>query len=208
MDSSLANRIRWASSLGSLFFLLACLTSGASAQEQTFMPSAPPPMKFISNTERGQLSAAHDAKARLKASMEIAANRLLRAEQFTADQRFIDACRELGIYQAVLEDTLKFLGQQKADSDKTRDLYKKFEIQLRADAIRLESIRRVTPSDYAVHVKSIRDFTDNARTDALNCFFSDTVLPDAAKKEATAEKEKTTTAAAAATPEAAAKKQQ
>lgn len=205
MNSSLANSIRLASSFSSLLLLLSCLSYGAHAQDQTFVPSAPPPMKFISNTERGQLSAAHDAKARLKASMEIAANRLARAEQFTADQRFIDACRELGTYQAIIEDTLKFLGLQKADSDKTRDLYKRLEIQLRADAIRLESIRRVTPSDYATHIKTIRDFTDNARTDALNCFFSDTVLPDPAKKQATAEKEKTTTAAA---PEAAAKKQQ
>lgn len=195
MDSSLANRIRRASSLGSLLFLLACLSSGASAQDQSFVSSAPPPMKFISNTERGQLSAARDAKSRLKASIEMAETRLLRAEQFTVDQRYIAACGELGSYQAIIEDALIFLGQQRADSDKTRDLYKRLEIQLRADAIRLESIRRVTPSDYAVHVKTIRDFTDNARTDALNCFFSDTVLPDAAKKQTTAEKEKTTAAA-------------
>ncbi|HEY0544619.1 MAG TPA: hypothetical protein VGC91_04410 [Pyrinomonadaceae bacterium] len=195
MDSSLANRIRLASSLGSLLFLMACLSPGARAQDQLFVPAAPP-MKFISSTERGQLSAARDAKSRLKTSIEMAENRLLRAEQFTVDQRYSAATCELGIYQAIIEDALHFLGQQKVDSDKTRDLYKRLEIQLRADSIRLESIRRVTPSDYAVHVKTIRDFTDNARTDALNCFFSDTVLPDPAKKQTSAEKEKTTAAAA------------
>jgi hypothetical protein len=186
MDSPLSIRIRTASSLCALLFLYACLSPGARAQDQLLFPSpsAPPPMKFISNTERGQLSAAHDAKARLKASIDIAESRILRAEQFTVDQRFIAAITELGIYQAIIEDALTFLGQQKTDSNKTRDLYKRLEIQLRADATRLESIRRVTPSEFAIHIRTIRDFADGARTIALNAFFSDTVLPEGSDKKA------------------------
>jgi hypothetical protein len=140
-------------------------------------------MKFISSMERGQLSAAHDAKARLKASLDLAESRILRAEQFTVDQRFTAATTELGIYEAIIEDALVFLGQQKVDSNKTRDLYKHLEIQLRGDATRIESIRRVTPSEFAIHVKAIRDFADNARTNALNAFFSDTVLPESSDKK-------------------------
>jgi hypothetical protein len=192
MDSPLSIRIRTASSLCALLFLFACLSPGARAQDQLLFPtpSAPPPMKFISSTERGQLSAAHDAKARVKASMDMAESRILRAEQFTVDQRFTAATTELGIYQAIIEDALTFLGQQKVDSNKTRDLYKHLEIQLRGDATRIESIRRVTPSEFAIHVKAIRDFADNARTNALNAFFSDTVLPEASeKKEKPADKD-------------------
>jgi hypothetical protein len=152
-------------------------------------------MKFISSPERTQLSTSHDAKGRLKTSIEMAETRLLRAEQLTVDQRFMNATSELGIYQAIIEDALSYLGQQKVNSDKTRDLYKKLEIQLRADATRIEAIRRVTPSDYAIHVKAVRDFTDNARTNALNAFFSDTVLPQG--KEKAAGQDKSTANAAA-----------
>jgi hypothetical protein len=198
MDASLANRIRTALSLSALLVLFACLSAGAHAQDQLLVPtvSCPPPMKFISSTERTQLSSMHDAKGRLRTSIEMAETRLLRAEQLTVDQRFINATSELGIYQAIIEDALGYLGQQKVDSDKTRDLYKKLEIQLRADATRIEAIRRVTPSDYAVHVKAVRDFADNARTNALNAFFSDTVLPQS--KEKSAGQDKSTANATAA----------
>ena len=207
MDSPLSISIRSASRVCALLFLFACLSPEARAQDQLFFPSpsAPPPMKFISSPERGQLSAAHDAKARLKASIELAESRILRAEQFTVDQRFIAATTELGIYKAIIEDALVFLGQQKVDSNKTRDLYKHLEIQLRADATRIESIRRVTPSEFAIHVKAIRDFADNARTSALNAFFSDTVLPGASE---TKEKPAAQESSAAAAPTTQSKKQQ
>ncbi|MBV9960189.1 MAG: hypothetical protein JO360_17315 [Acidobacteria bacterium] len=197
MNASLVNRIRLASSFSALLILFVCLSTGAHAQDQLLVPnpSAPPPMKFISSTDRTQLSTTHDAKGRLKMCIEMAETRLLRAEQLTVDQRFINATSELGIYQAIIEDALSYLGQQKVNSDKTRDLYKRLEIQLRADATRIEAIRRVTPSDYAVHVKAIRDFADNARTNALNAFFSDTVLPQG--KERSAGQDKSTANAAA-----------
>lgn len=139
-------------------------------------PPAPPPMKFITSNERGQLSSTRDAKARVKASLELGETRLLRAEQFAADQRYIASTYELGIYQAIVEDVLRFMGKQKSDHNKTRDLYKRLEIELREHWIRLEAIRRVTPSEYAGHIKAVADFTDDARTNALNGFFSDTVL--------------------------------
>jgi hypothetical protein len=161
-----------------LMAFIACSGSAARSQDNLLVPSpsAPPPLKFISGNERAQLSAARDAKGRLKAGMEMAQLRLLRAEQFTIDQRFTWATIELGIYQALIEDLLRFLGGQKSDSNKTRDFYRLLEIELRKHGMRLEAIRRVTPTEYAIHVKAIAEFADDARTDALNSFFNGTVI--------------------------------
>lgn len=164
-------------SFGALLAISFCLNANVRAQDQLVVPSpAPPPMKFMPGLERTQLSNVRDSKARLKTSIGLAETRLLRAEQFTVDQRFVAATVELGVYQAIIEDALRFLDTQKADTNKTRDLYKRLEIQLRLHATRIESIRRVTPAAYAVHVKAIWDFSDNARARALNGFFSDTVM--------------------------------
>ena len=178
MDSSCTNRIRLATSLGALLAIVLCVNARVHGQDQPFVPSpsAPPPMKFIPGPDRTQLLAVQDAKSRLKASILLAETKLLRAEQLTVDQRFIAATTELGVYQAIIEDVLRFLSQQKTDSNKTRDLYKRLEIQLRVHATRIESMLRVTPAAYAVHVKAIWDFTDSARAQALNGFFNDIVV--------------------------------
>ncbi len=171
-------KLRTSSSKLLLATCLVCLSATAQAQDNLLVPSptAPPPLRFISGNERSQLASARDSKARMKASLEMAEYRLLRAEQFTADQRFINATAELGVYQALIENTLRFLAGEKANSNKTRDLYKRLEIELREHVTRLEAIRRMTPTEYSFHVKGITDFADDARTAALNSFFSDTVL--------------------------------
>ncbi len=178
MDSLFTNRIRLTASIFALLAFTACAGLSARAQDNLYVPSpsAPPPLIFISGNERMQLSAARDAKARLKASIEMAEIRLMRAEQFTADERFVACIAELGVYQALIEDTLRFLGGQKSGSNKTRDFYKRLEIELREHGTRLEAIRRATPTEYSFHVKAITDFADDARTNAINSFFSDTVL--------------------------------
>lgn len=183
MDYSGTNRIGIATGLGALLAIVVCVNARAIAQEQLIVPSpAPPPMKFIPSPDRAQISGMQDAKSRLKACILLAETRLLRAEQFTVDQRFISATSELGVYQAIIEDALRFLSQQKADTNKTRDLYKRLEIQLRIHTTRIESMRRVTPVVYAVHVKAIWDFADRARAQALNAFFNDTVVPGRAEE--------------------------
>jgi hypothetical protein len=179
MDLDRLNGIRVATSMAALLAILLFANAGVRAQDQLLVPSssAPPPMKFIPSPDRAQLSVTQDAKSRLKASLLLAETRLLRAEQFTVDLRFISATSELGVYQAIIEDVLRFLGQQKADSNKTRDLFKRLEIQLRIHSTRIEAIRRVTPAVYAIHVEAIWDFSDRARVQALNAFFNDAVMP-------------------------------
>lgn len=153
-----------------------CVRSSAQDRQLIPQPPAPPPMMFVSNAERTQLDGIKDSKDRIKAGILLAETRLLRAEQFAADQRFNSVVSELGIYRALVEDTLRFIKSLNSDSNKTRDLYKRLELRLRAHATRLEAIRRVTPLEFAVHVRSIADFALEARTAVLNSFFSDTVL--------------------------------
>lgn len=146
--------------------------------------SAPaPPMKFVSRSERTQLSATRDAKSRTRATIELAEARLARAEQLTAEQNYNAASGELGIYQGLIEDALDFLGDITKNDNKLRDTYKRLELALRTHCMRLEAIRRATPSEYAVHVKAICECARNARSEALNSFYGDTVVPAASMND-------------------------
>jgi hypothetical protein len=143
--------------------------------------TAPPPMKFVSRSERTQLSAMRDVKARARTTIEMAEARLSRAEQLTAEQRYDAASSELGVYQGLIEDALSNLGAN--NPRKLRDTYKRLELALRAHCSRIEAIRRVTPAEYAVHVKTICECARNARSEALNAFYGDTVVREEALHE-------------------------
>jgi hypothetical protein len=136
------------------------------------------------------LDAARDVKARMRLSVEMAESRLGRAEQMTSAQQYESASRELGIYQGLLEDALRFLKDQK-EQKKLRDTYKRFEITLRAHAVRLESMRRTTPSEYSVNIKTITDYTKGVRGEALNGFYGDAVIRDIPEEEKATEEDKT-----------------
>ena len=159
--------------------VILCLADQAHAQENHLMP-APPPMKFISSNERSQLSATHDTKSRIRANLELAETRLQHAEEMTSAQRYDDAASDLGCYQGLMEDALHFLADT-GNPGKLRDLYKRVELSLRAHAPRLEAMRRATPVEYAVNIKAIMDFTRDARTEALNAFYGNTVLRENAE---------------------------
>lgn len=183
MNSPLSYRTQMVLSLCSLFALTACLACAAQAQEQNPFASAPPPMKLVSHAERAQLSSARDVKARTRASIELAEVRLKRAEEFTNSLQYDAASNELGCYQALIENTMGYMGELKADKSKLRDVFKRLELTLRAHGARIESIRRVTPAEYGVNLKVISDYTRSARTEALNAFYGDTVVVEEAKQE-------------------------
>lgn len=148
-----------------------------------FISAPAPPMKFVSRGERTQLSATRDAKTRMRATIELAEARLARAEQLTAEQNYNAASAELGIYQGLIEDALDYMDDITKNDNKLRDTYKRFELALRTHCMRLEAIRRVTPSEYAVHVKSICECARNARSEALNSFYGDTVVPASSMRD-------------------------
>ncbi len=175
MNSTLSCRMRILLSCCLLVAVVVFIAPEARGQDyQLPFISAPPPMKFVSRNERTLLSAARDPKARTRATIELAEARLARAEQLTAEQQYDDASAELGTYQGLVEDALHYLSVQ--TGKKQRDVYKRFELALRAHCARIESIRRVTPAEYAVHVKAICECARNARTEALNAFYGETVI--------------------------------
>jgi hypothetical protein len=164
-----------------LFFatclIMLCVTLPARAQESdSTLQTAPPPMKFVSRDERAQLAAAHDAKARTRAGIELAESHLQRAEELSSAHDYINASAELGNYQGLIEEALRFLKDTGRTDGKARDLFKRIELALRAHSPRIETIRRTTPYEYAVNVKAIARFTREARADALNAFYGDTVM--------------------------------
>ncbi|HEX8846705.1 MAG TPA: hypothetical protein VF791_18815 [Pyrinomonadaceae bacterium] len=156
-----------------LSFAFALLVAFEARAQDVRLPfvSAPPPMKFVPRSERTQLSVVRDAKARTRTTIELAEGRLVRAEQLTTGQQFDAASAELGIYQGLIEEALRYLNEVKTGNNKMRDTYKRLELTLRTHSARLEAIRRTTPTEYKGNINAIADFTCTARTEALNCFF-------------------------------------
>lgn len=153
---------------------------------------APPPFKMIVKEERVQIEQSKDASKRLKLTMEFAAAHLTVAEQHTAQGNFEAAQTEVGMYHALIENVREFMSTFKRDSNKTRDLYKKLELALRAHGPRLTAMRRVTPLEFAVWIKQVEDYAREGRTEALNSFYGHTVVSEPKKTDKSNEKPKET----------------
>lgn len=178
MRSSLSTHLEPLAGIVAVLALALFMAVEAQAQVTVMTPlPAPPPLKLVPREDRAQLESARDAKARARLSVELAELRLQRAESLTRSQQYESAARELGIYQGILDNTLRYLKDQK-EQKKLRDVYRRFEISLRAHGSRLETIRRSTPSEYAFNVKTITDYTKSLRGEALNGFYGDTVIRD------------------------------
>lgn len=146
--------------------------------------AAPPPLKVITRAERSQINESKDPKERIKTTLELAEAHLGNAENQTNQHEYDGAAAQAGMYWALVEDAFSFMKTVKSDSNPRRDLYKRLELSLRAQGPRLSSIRRTTPSDYAIWIKQIEEFARNGRTEALNSFYGHTVIRDAPQKPA------------------------
>ena len=179
----------------SALVLLSVVVCPLAARAQSPQPSptpltAPPPLKVITKEERQQLDQAKDIKERLKLSIEFSGIHLTRAEQLTMQTEYEAASNEVGSYHALIEDALEKCSALKQDSNKTRDLYKRLELQLRADGPRLTAMRRVTPLEFAVWIKKVEDFAREGRTEALNSFYGHTVVREKENQEKPEDKPK------------------
>ena len=144
--------------------------------------TAPPPLKIVSREERARIDGADDSKGRIRTTIELAELRLAKAEVLTSEQDFEGATGELGKYEALIDDALNYLSPMLRDKNKTRDLYKRLELALRAHGPRLTAIRRSTPLEYAVWIKELEEFARKGRTEALNSFYGHTVFREPQKK--------------------------
>jgi hypothetical protein len=182
---SRSNNRSWTSLLSGV--LLCAVSGGALAQQQPRSPQmpAPPPMKVVSRAEREQLDAARDPKARIRTTIDLAANHLTRAENFTADKKFAHASEELGGYLGLIDDGVGFIAGLVRDKSSTRDLYRHLDIALRAHIPRIAVMRRSTPVEYAANLKAVEEYARDTRSDVLESFYGHTVLrgdPDYQKK--------------------------
>lgn len=170
-----------------MLFVLVFCCAAASAQEhpQVQTATAPPPLKVITQQDRSTLDQMRDPKRRVKRTVELSEVHLLAAESKTHDGLFVEASAELGKYWALIEDAFRFLAPLNRDATKTRDMYKRVEIALRAHGARLTLLRRTTPHEYAVWIKELEEYARNGRTEALNSFYGHTVVKENPRKTRT-----------------------
>ena len=159
------------------FFACAQAQEGAAPQ-QPQREDGPPPLRYVPPDVRQRLDGAKDAKTRARLSMEIAEERLIRAAQLAGEDKFAASTAEIGIYEAVVEETVRTLHASNPGraNNKLRDIFKRVEITLRSHVTRLESIRRVLPERHAVYLKDAIDFVRDRRDQALGAFYSDSVI--------------------------------
>jgi hypothetical protein len=133
-------------------------------------------MRYVAPDDRTQLTATKDPKARIRLTIDLAAARLTRMEQLTSQKSFAEASETLGNYLGLIEDAMHFVAGMSQDKNGTRDLYRKLDIALRAQIPRLAVMRRDTPAEYSIHLKTAEEFVRNTRSDALESFYGHTVL--------------------------------
>ena len=138
----------------SILTVLCTTASLTVAQEpQTQEQTAPPPLKIVTRPDRMQIDGEKDSKSRVRLTLELSEAHLANAESQTSHLNYDEAAAEIGKYSALIQDLFAFIGTLKQDSNKTRDLYKRVELALRAQGPRLGFMRRSTPAAYALWIK-------------------------------------------------------
>lgn len=160
------------------FLVFASPTVLGQEPQVVTQPSAPPPVRMITKEDKARIEASKDEKSRLRTIIELADSHLSQAEAQTAQEEYDIASAALGRYRALIEEALNIMSQLSPDQNRTRDLYKRLELVLRAHGPRLTAIRRTTPLEYAVWVKDLEEFAREGRTHALNSFYGNTVVKD------------------------------
>lgn len=159
----------------SLLLLIFCQI--ASAQEEQFQETAPPPLKIISSGEKSALEAETDVSDRTKLSLTLIENRLKKAEDFHARESFAEMFVELGGFHALIDGTLDFLNKNANGRGKVLNNFKRLEINLRRFIPRVELMRRELPAEYEFYVRNLIRNLRAARSRAVEPLFSDSVVP-------------------------------
>ena len=153
-----------------------CLLSAAGAQDDKPENLVPPPLAIVSKGEKSQLDAETDVKKRTQLAIELMDARLIKATELSSKNQHKESLDELGGFQALLRNAFNFLKRNDNGSKKILNNYKKFEISLRGFMPKLEIIRRDMPVRYGYHVRTLIKFVREARADAVEPLFGDSVL--------------------------------
>lgn len=152
-------------------FLVQC----AAAQDD-LPDTAPPPLKIVSKDERQKLEAEDDIKDRTNLALRMMNARLGSAEMLSVNGDFDTMFRELGVFHALVDDSVTFLEKRNTNNKKVLDSFKKLEIALRGFIPRLETVRRELPLRYEDYVRLLMKFVREARMRAIDPMFGDSVV--------------------------------
>lgn len=151
----------------------------AEARAQNVDPdAAPPPLKIISKEEQTKLDTKTDVKDRTRISLDLMKIRLAGAEKMAAAQDFDGMYRELGTFNALMDDALTFLNKRDDGRGRVLDAFKRIGITLRGMAPRIEVMRRELPIKYDPYVRRLMGYLRSARDKATDSLFDDSVLPN------------------------------
>lgn len=164
--------------LSALILLLPCLTF---AQTDDDSEDFPPPVKTLSKEERKALDRETDSRKRTRLAIEFMEKRIAQGERFAAQSAYRAMFFELGVFQGIVEDTLRYLQRSSRGTGRDLDNFKRFEIALRGFTPRLEILRRESPLRYEGYIKSLQKDLREARAEAVKPLFSDTVVPNASE---------------------------
>lgn len=159
-----------------IFVFLACFSS-SFGQDPVDTNTSPPPLKVLSADERKQLNATIDVKKRTKLALDLMEHRIKSAERLRASSEYDAMFKELGGFQAIIDDTLEFLFISDKDKKKVIFNFKRFEIGLRFFSPRLELLRREVPPQYQAYIRELILDVRDARAKAIEPLFSDSVVP-------------------------------
>lgn len=163
-----------------LAFAVCLLTSANASAQDDEIPAniAPPPVKVISKEEKSALAGSSDVKDRTKLAIDLMEARLKKAESLNTSEEYNDLLNELGSFNALMDDALKFLNRNDDGRGKVMNTFKKFEMALRTFMPRIELIRRDMPDNFEYHVRKLLRTVRDARAKAVEPFFSSTVVND------------------------------
>lgn len=161
--------------------VLVCLAtfslSFVSAHAQEDPPeAAPPPVKIIPPLVLRQLDAEKDIGDRTKLMIKQLGMTMTGAEKAHSASDHDGMFRELGIFEALIDNSLDFLDGRNDGRGKVLDNYKRIEIALRGFIPRLEAIRREVPVRYEEYVRKLIKYVRDSRTRATEPLFSNTVV--------------------------------
>lgn len=137
---------------------------------------APPSVKVIPKEEKSALDGTSDVKDHTRLALDLMEVRLKKAEALNTSESYGDVLNELGTFQALMDDTLKFLNRNDSGRGKVMDTFKRFEMALRSFTPRIEMIRREVPDRFEYYVRKLLKTVRDTRTKAVEPLFSSTVV--------------------------------
>ncbi|HSK72832.1 MAG TPA: hypothetical protein VK892_14115 [Pyrinomonadaceae bacterium] len=154
-----------------------CSLLTIKAQEEKPKDLVPPPLAILSDIEEEKLNAEPDFNKRTQLAISLMDARLKRAEELSSQKNYMESLNELGGFQAIIRNTLNFLNRNNSGRKKVLNSFKRLEISLRQTVPRLEIVRREMPYRYSYRVREMMKFVREARSNAVEPIFSDSVLP-------------------------------